>query len=105
MQTFWLSADPGATLGKRYMGLAVIHVESIYPVPGQRVPTVLAYPCTPLGYKRAFIRSFMKHIFFAFMVPVFYIPIFLEFNRTGYDVFSNTVVVEYNENPRIYPLH
>lgn len=86
------------------MGLAVIHVEHIYPVPDQQVPTVLAYPSAPLGYKKAFLRSFTKHVFLAFLIPVFYMLMFLEFNRTGYDVFSNTMVVEYNPNPRTFPL-
>lgn len=87
------------------MGLSVVFVETIYPVPNQQVETVIAYPCTPLGYKKAFVRSIMKNIFFAFMVPVFSVLVLLQFNRTGYDLFSNTMVVEYNPNPRIYPLN
>lgn len=83
------------------MGLQVLYVESIMTNPEFAEGTIACYPATPLSIGRAFMRSTAKHVLCAFMFPVFYSLLTIGFNRTRYDMFAGTIVVEYEENPNV----
>lgn len=78
----------------------MLHAVQIIHIPGFMDPSLVAvYPATKLSVPRALVRTFCKHILWAFIFPVFFSFLTLGSNRTRYDLYSNTVVVEYNPNP------
>lgn len=81
------------------MGLAVVHVDNITHVQGQLEETVLAHPCTPLNIKDAIFRALLKNVFIGLLLPICFVLLFFKYNRTGYDLMTNSLVVEYNPNP------
>jgi len=100
-ETYWLVVQC-ATPGKKYMGLAVVHavnVVHVHRVQGQLEETVLAQPCTTLTIKDAIVRAVLKNIFIGLLLPICFVLLFFKYNRTGYDLMTNSLVVEYNPNP------
>jgi len=97
-ETYWLVLQC-ATPGKRYMGLAVVHAVNVAHVQGQLEETVLAHPCTALSIKDAILRTLLKNVFIGLLLPICFVLLFFKYNRTGYDLMTNSLVVEYNPNP------
>ncbi|XP_008199359.1 protein FAM8A1 [Tribolium castaneum] len=95
-EVYWLKGGSCATPGKKYMGLMVIQVENITPVPGQSDDVVRVSPCLPLGIQKAIIRAILKNVFLGVMLPMCFTLYVFRFNRTGYDAMSNSLVVECN---------
>lgn len=78
------------------MGLMVIYVENINVANGQLDEhIVIVSRSGPLGLKYSILRSVLKNLFIGLLLPVCSLYIF-RFNRTGYDMMSNSLVVEYN---------
>lgn len=86
------------------MGLQVLYVETVIAVPDLEEGTVACSPATVLNQQRAFTRSITKHVLCAFLVPVFYSLMTIGFNRTRYDMYANSIVVEYDPNPNTVEL-
>ena len=85
----------GATPGKSVMGLRVVQCRNITPVErpdGGEV--VLVSPGTDLGLPLALGRSVVKNLILAFLFPICFTLFFFRFNRTGYDLVCNSIVVE-----------
>lgn len=83
------------------MGLQVLYVEDIVTPPPYLDGTIACFPATRLSVGRALMRSIVKHVLCAFMLPVFYSFLTLGFNRTRYDLYASTVVVEYDPDPAL----
>lgn len=81
------------------MGLQVLYVDSTVTNPQFAEGTVACFPATQLSVGRALMRSISKHLLCAFLFPVFYSFLTTEFNRTRYDLYASTIVVEYDPNP------
>ncbi|KAK9889278.1 hypothetical protein WA026_004557 [Henosepilachna vigintioctopunctata] len=101
-EVYWLRGSSCATPGKRYMGLIVIQVETVAPAPGLIENKVRVNPCSTLGFQHAVTRAVLKNIFVGFMLPVFFTMSIFRFNRTGYDIVSKSLVVEYD--PNMHPI-
>lgn len=99
-EAFWLQHGVygfigGATPGKYMMGLRVVQCRSITPVERPNEPDmVLVTPGTDLGLPLALGRSVVKNFVLAFLFPVCFSLFFFRFNRTGYDLICNSIVVE-----------
>lgn len=99
-EAFWLQRGlnghiGGATPGKSVMGLRVVQCRSVTPVerPDGR-DVVLVTPGTDLGLPLALGRSVVKNLILAFLFPICFTLFFFRFNRTGYDLVCNSIVVE-----------
>ncbi|KAL3289456.1 hypothetical protein HHI36_022880 [Cryptolaemus montrouzieri] len=101
-EVYWLKGGSCATPGKRYMGLIVVQVENITPAPGTIENKVRVNPCSNLGLQQALTRAVLKNLFIGFMLPICFTMYIFRFNRTGYDVISKSLVVEYN--PNMHPI-
>ncbi|EFN77793.1 protein FAM8A1 [Harpegnathos saltator] len=99
-EAFWLQHGiygfiGGATPGKYMMGLRVVQCQSVTPVERPNEPdVVLVTPGTDLGLPLALGRSMMKNFVLAFLFPICFSLFFFRFNRTGYDIICNSIVVE-----------
>ncbi|KMQ93134.1 protein fam8a1-like protein [Lasius niger] len=99
-EAFWLQHGVygfigGATPGKYMMGLRVVQCRSITPVERPNEPDmVLVSPGTDLGLPLALGRSVVKNFVLAFLFPICFSLFFFRFNRTGYDLICNSIVVE-----------
>ncbi|XP_014475749.1 PREDICTED: protein FAM8A1 [Dinoponera quadriceps] len=99
-EAFWLQHGMygyigGATPGKYMMGLRVVQCRSITPVERPNEPdVVLVTPGTDLGLPLALGRSVVKNFVLAFLFPICFSLFFFRFNRTGYDLICNSIVVE-----------
>lgn len=99
-ETYWLKGEPSATPGKKYMGLKVYRATNVFVVQEHPQVIVRAQPCTELGWQYAILRAILKNTFVGlFMFPVCLGFLFINHNRTGYDMITNSLVVEYNPNP------
>lgn len=88
-----------ATPGKALLGITVIAATKIRTVDNRARQTVLVYPAKDLGFLIALCRSFIKNLLIAVMFPFFIAFFLFQFNRIGYDIVCNTLVVEYDPNP------
>ncbi|XP_044742061.1 protein FAM8A1 [Chrysoperla carnea] len=100
-ETYFLSGHRdghgGATPGKLFMNLRVVHATQIHHLVNVRnnnMIVVLISPGTNLGYLVAFIRSFIKNLIILLLFPMCFIIYFFSYNRTGYDFICNSCVVE-----------
>ena len=100
-ETYWIVVQR-ATPGKRYMGLAVVEAINIVHVEGQLDETVMVTPSKTLSIKDAFLRSLLKSVFIGFLLPICFVFLFFKFKRTGYDLLTKSLVVEYDPD---HPLH
>ncbi|XP_044764686.1 protein FAM8A1 [Coccinella septempunctata] len=101
-EVYWLRGGLCATPGKRYMGLMVIQVDDILPVPGHLENKVRVTSCSSLGFQNALTRAILKNLFIAFLLPICVTMYIFRYNRTGYDLMSKSLVVEYN--PNVHPI-
>lgn len=101
-------AQPGgATPGKLCLGLCVLHVDAVVPVPAaaaeaddqagsssssSRAVRVIAYPARDMGFQRALLRALVKNVLMTLVFPMCFIM--YPQNRTSYDVATRTIVVE-----------
>ncbi|XP_054268513.1 protein FAM8A1-like [Macrosteles quadrilineatus] len=97
-ETFWLVGGVagrigGATPGKSMMGLRVVRCENVTNLPGND-EIVVVYPGTDLGLGWAFARSFIKNLVLALFIPFIVAFYYFPFNRAGYDMICNTIVIE-----------
>lgn len=82
------------------MGLKVYKATNVYIVQDHPQVIVRARPCTELTWQDAILRAVLKNTFVGlFMFPVCIGILFVNHNRTGYDMISNSLVVEHNPNP------
>lgn len=98
-QTAWLHRGfrgiiGGATPGKKLMNLRVVRCEKVTLVRGEPDMVVLVEPGTDLGLMRASIRSVIKNFIVALFVPFTFTFLYFQFNRTGYDVLAQSIVIE-----------
>lgn len=93
----------GATPGKSMMGLRVVQCRSVTRIERPNDPDlVLVTPGTDLGLPLALGRSIVKNLILAFLFPIGFALFFFRFNRNGYDLICNSIVVEdpYRNNNR-----
>ncbi|XP_033208983.1 protein FAM8A1 [Belonocnema kinseyi] len=113
-EAFWLRRGlyghvGGATPGKSVMGLRVVQCRSVSAVERpDGGELVLVSPGTDLGLPLAVGRSVVKNLILAFLFPICFTLFFFRFNRTGYDIVCNSIVVEdphrnRNNNVRRFP--
>ncbi|XP_043284699.1 protein FAM8A1 [Venturia canescens] len=99
-EAFWLrygmnGTIGGASPGKFAMGLIVVQCRSITPVEGaENNDLVFVSPGTDLGFPLALGRSVVKNLIMTFLFPICFALFFFRFNRTGYDLACNSIVVE-----------
>ncbi|XP_043467112.1 protein FAM8A1 [Leptopilina heterotoma] len=98
-EAFWLQRGlyghiGGATPGKSVMGLRVVQCRNVIPVERPDGEVVLVSPGTDLGLPLALGRSLVKNLILAFLFPICFSLCFFRFNRTGYDLICNSIVVE-----------
>ncbi|KAK5639405.1 hypothetical protein RI129_011897 [Pyrocoelia pectoralis] len=98
-ETYWLVVQR-ATPGKQYMGLAVVEASNFIPL--QMEDVVLVHPATTLSVKDALLRSILKSVFIGFLLPICFVFLFFKFKRTGYDLLTKSLVVEFNPNPPVH---
>lgn len=84
----------GATPGKSLMRLKVVQCRNVTPVGRPEEELVLVVPGTDLGLFPALGRSVLKNLILAFFFPICFALCFFRFNRTGYDLVCNSIVVE-----------
>lgn len=101
-ETYFLKGKFFATPGKRYMGLMVITVENISPVPGRMTETISATGAAPLGWQKSLTRAAMKNLFVGLLLPLCVAFYIFPHNRTSYDMMSNSIVVEYHQEFMVY---
>ncbi|XP_014219830.1 protein FAM8A1 [Copidosoma floridanum] len=95
----------GATPGKSIMKLKVVLCQSVTSIGRPEDELVLVVPGTDLGLLPALGRSLLKNLILAFFVPICFVLCFFKYNRTIYDIFCNSIVVEdsyRNGNNNIY---
>ncbi|XP_018564998.1 protein FAM8A1 [Anoplophora glabripennis] len=101
-ETYFLKGKFFATPGKRYMGLMVITVENMSPVPGRMTETISATGAAPLGWQKSLTRAAMKNLFVGLLLPLCVAFYIFPHNRTSYDMMSNSIVVEYHQEFMVY---
>ncbi|KAK0083029.1 hypothetical protein PV325_009482 [Microctonus aethiopoides] len=85
----------GATPGKTVMGLRVVKCRSITPVNrNNNDEVVLVSPGTDLGLPLALGRSIVKNLIMTLLFPICFSLFSFRFNRTGYDLACDSIVVE-----------
>lgn len=80
------------------MGLIVIQIDNILPAPGPIQNKVTVTACSNLGFQKALTRAILKNLFIAFLLPICFTIYIFRYNRTGYDLMSKSLVVEYSPN-------
>ncbi|XP_055855721.1 protein FAM8A1 [Episyrphus balteatus] len=97
----------GATPGKLLLRLRIVYVEMLTvrldepaDLNGTGPVRAIMYPASNPGFRRAFCRALAKNLVLALLFPVCFVFLFLKNNRTFYDVFTKTVVVEENPSPQ-----
>jgi len=99
-EAFWLQHGMngtvgGASPGKFFMGLIVVQCRSITPIDRpDSSDMVFVSPGTDLGLTLALGRSVVKNLIMTFLFPICFALFFFRFNRTGYDLACNSIVVE-----------
>ena len=76
------------------MKLKVVRCQRLTPVGRPEEDLVRVTPGTDLGLLPALGRSILKNLVVAFFFPVCFALYFFKFNRTGYDLVCNSIVVE-----------
>lgn len=85
----------GTTPGKSIMGLRVVQCRSVVPAERPDDPDmVYVQPGTDLGFPLAFGRAFIKTLILSSVFPICFGVFFFRFNRTGYDLICNSIVIE-----------
>lgn len=85
----------GATPGKTVMGLRVVKCRSITPVNrNNNDEIVFVSPGTDLGLPLALGRSIVKNLIMTLLFPICFSLFSFRFNRTGYDLACDSIVVE-----------
>ena len=113
-EALWTKDGPfgylgGATPGKIFMRLRILHVEAVVPIVQPPVANfqhisqtplrALVFPAQNLGFKRAFCRAVSKNLLVTLLFPLCFVMLFFRNNRTAYDIMTKTVVVEENRAP------
>ncbi|XP_046618127.1 protein FAM8A1 isoform X1 [Neodiprion virginianus] len=85
----------GATPGKIVMGLRVVQCRNVTPIERpDGSDLVFITPGTDLGFPLSLGRSIVKNLILAFLFPISFALFFFRFNRTGYDLVCNSIVIE-----------
>ncbi|KHJ41256.1 RDD family protein [Trichuris suis] len=88
----------GCTPGKFYMGIRVIHCDSIQPVNVNENRVIVSATCYKVGFFSALIRSLLKNFALGFLFPL-YLPMYcFAYNRSLYDIVAHTVVVDMDDS-------
>lgn len=99
-EAFWLRRGMngrigGTTPGKSIMGLIVVQCRSVVPAERPDDPDmVYVQPGTDLGFPLAFGRAVIKTLILSSVFPICFGVFFFRFNRTGYDLICNSIVIE-----------
>lgn len=93
-EAYFLRGKTCSTPGKRCMGLMVVNVETISAVPNRQPDIVTATGVKSLGWQKAMLRSMLKNLIVGLLLPLCITFYVFPFNRTSYDMMSNSVVVE-----------
>lgn len=86
------SGANGATPGKAMLGLKVVSASAVIPAGSPRA--VLIHPAAPLSFSTALSRSLIKNLLISLLFPLCFALFVFRYNRTGYDLICNTIVVE-----------
>lgn len=76
------------------MRLKVVLCQNVTTIGHPEDDLVLVVPGSDLGLMPALGRSFLKNLILAFFVPICFFFCFFKHNRTIYDIFCNSIVVE-----------
>ncbi|XP_076261548.1 protein FAM8A1 isoform X2 [Rhynchophorus ferrugineus] len=93
-ETYFTKGKMCSTPGKHCMGLMVVNVETLTLVPNRQTETVSATGVKALGWQKAMLRSSLKNIMVGLLLPLCITFYLFPFNRTSYDMMSNSLVVE-----------
>lgn len=80
----------GATPGKQIMGLRVVHYDKIFALANDRI--MVTNPANP-GYIRALVRSIIKNLSMAFLIPTPLSACFSQYGLAFHDSLTKTLVV------------
>ncbi|XP_043492764.1 protein FAM8A1 isoform X1 [Polistes fuscatus] len=100
LEAFWLQRGMngrigGTTPGKSIMGLRVVQCRNVVPADRADDPDmVYVQPGTDLGFPLAFSRAVIKTLILSSVFPICFGVFFFRFNRTGYDLICNSIVIE-----------
>ncbi|XP_050314650.1 protein FAM8A1 [Anthonomus grandis grandis] len=100
-ETYFLKGKICATPGKRCMGLMVVSVDTLVPIPN-RTDVVTGTGVKPPGWQKALIRAILKNLIVGLLFPLCATFYLFPCNRTTYDMVSNTVVVEIHPEFLVY---
>ncbi|EDV98421.1 uncharacterized protein LOC6568750 [Drosophila grimshawi] len=109
-ECLWTTFFDGATPGKSIMKIRILYVEAVLPLQApimpqfafqaQREPVrALLYPAEVPSLLRSLMRAFAKNLVMTLLFPICVLMIFFKNNRTAYDIFTKTIVVEANPSP------
>ncbi|KAL1492653.1 hypothetical protein ABEB36_010879 [Hypothenemus hampei] len=101
-ETYFIRGKTCATPGKRCMGLMVVQVESVANNQDRPLEIVTATGVKALGWQRALLRSLLKNLIVGLLLPLCVTFYVFPFNRTSYDMMSNTIVVEAHSEFLLY---
>jgi len=87
----WFTLRGGATPGKRAMGLRIISCNKSIPIGDDRV---LVEQRVEITVWKAMLRAFLKNMGTALLFPTYMPLMFVQQNRTMYDIMCGTIVVE-----------
>lgn len=76
------------------MNLRVVYCEKVSTIRAEPDMVVLVEPGTDLGLIRASVRSFIKNFVLALFLPFTFTFLYFQYNRTGYDILAQSIVVE-----------
>jgi len=83
----------GCTVGKKLLGIRVVQCTSITRNNNNSITIVLANRGGKVSWKYSFVRSALKNISIALLIPSSFSAFFNAYNRTSYDVASNTIAI------------
>ncbi|XP_076802769.1 protein FAM8A1-like [Clavelina lepadiformis] len=83
-----------STPGKSIFGIKVVSCNNAL---STRVTDIVSvYPGTPVSGYNSFLRSLIKNLSIAFLIPAFATAFFYPHRRTSYDIMTNTIVIHKN---------
>ena len=83
----------GCTIGKKLLGVRVVQCTSIMRNDNNSITIMLSNRGGKVSWKYSFIRSALKNISIAFLIPSSFTVFFNAYNRTSYDIASNTIAI------------
>jgi len=84
----------GCTIGKKLLGIRVVQCTSIMRNNNNSITIMLGNRGGKVAWKYSCIRSALKNISIAFLIPSSFTVFFNAYKRTSYDIASNTIAIK-----------